>query len=285
VQSPALPGSTHASAAPVGKGAGISVRSVTKRFPTATGTTYTAVADVSFEIAAGSFVALVGPSGCGKSTVLDILAGLSQPASGSVEVDGQPLRGLNKRAVYMAQQDTLLPWRTVRDNVALGPRLRGGRGRPVDDLVDAWLARVGLTGFADAYPSQLSGGMRKRVAIAQTWIVGPDIVLMDEPLGSVDVHTRQHVESELLGIWGNTGTTAVLVTHDLEEAVALADRVVVFSAGPASHIVGVHDVDLPRPRDLMDLKMDDRFVALYRDIWQDLRREVLRSHEHSDRSA
>ena len=265
-------------------GAAISVRSVTKRFPRPSGSPYTAVADVSFEVEAGSFVALVGPSGCGKSTVLDIVAGLSEPVAGQVEIDGRPLRGLNKRAVYMAQQDTLLPWRTVRDNVALGLRLRGGKGRDTGQRVDAWLTRVGLSGFADAYPRQLSGGMRKRVAIAQTWIVDPDIVLMDEPLGSVDVHTRQHVESELLGIWDSTGTTVVLVTHDLEEAVALADRVVVFSAGPASRIVGVHEVDLPRPRDLMDLKVDDRFVTLYRDIWQDLRREVLRSNEHSDRS-
>lgn len=285
MQSAAPPEPSQAPAPLVGTGAALSVKSVTKRFTRANDTPYTAVADVSFEVEAGSFVALVGPSGCGKSTVLDVMAGLSKPAAGSVEVDGRPLRGLNKRAVYMAQQDTLLPWRTVRDNVSLGPRLRGGRGAAVDELVDAWLARVGLAAFADAYPSQLSGGMRKRVAIAQTWIVGPDIVLMDEPLGSVDVHTRQHIESELLAIWETTGTTAVLVTHDLEEAVSLADRVVVFSAGPASHIVAVHDVDLPRPRDLMDLKMDDRFVALYRDIWQDLRREVLRSHEHSDRSA
>ena len=204
-----------------------------------------------------------------------------QPAEGTVEIFGEPLRGINRKAGYMFQQDALLPWKTVLDNILLGLQLRGGEPKQAGRSAQAWIHRVGLDGFAAHYPHQLSGGMRKRVAMAQTWIVDPDIVLMDEPFGALDVHTRMRMEGEILTLWAETGKTVIFVTHDLEEAIALSDEVVVLSAGPASHVVGVYQVGLERPRNLIDLKTDPRFVEIYRSIWSDLREEVLKSYARS----
>jgi NitT/TauT family transport system ATP-binding protein len=242
------------------------------------------VADVSLQIPAGSFVALVGPSGCGKSTVLNMAAGLLTPTSGAVRTEGSPLAGLNRRATYMFQQDALLPWKTVRDNVALGLTLAHISPADAERRADEWLARVGLTAFASHFPSQLSGGMRKRVAMAQNWIIDRPIVLMDEPFSALDVHTRQMMETELLGLWEDRGRerkTVLFVTHDLEEAIALADEVVVLSAGPASRIVARHTVTLDRPRDLMELRTTPVFVDLYRSVWAVLRQEVVRSQRRA----
>lgn len=247
---------------------------VAKSFPG-----YTAVRGVTLAAREGSFLSIVGPSGCGKSTVLNLAAGLLEPSEGSVEVFGEPLVGINRRAAYMFQQDALLPWKTVLANIALGLELRGVERREAGERARVWLRRVGLDGFGEHYPHQLSGGMRKRVAMAQTWIVEPDIVLMDEPFGALDVHTRLRMEGEILGLWAETRQTVVFVTHDLEEAVALSDEVVVLSAGPASRVVGVYPVELERPRNLIDIKTDARFVEIYRSIWRDLREEVLRSYE------
>ncbi|MGE0041957.1 MAG: ABC transporter ATP-binding protein [Vicinamibacterales bacterium] len=252
---------------------------VTKRFPAPAGGRYTAIDEVSFQVGASRFVSLVGPSGCGKSTVLNLAAGLTAPSSGGVEVFGVPLAGLNRRAGYMFQQDALLPWKTVLDNVRLGPLLRGRARDEVEAAARHWLARVGLGGFADHYPHQLSGGMRKRVAMAQHWIANPDILLMDEPFSALDIHTRQRMEGELLALWAESPTTVLFVTHDLEEAIALSDEVLVLSAGPGARVVGRHAVDLPRPRDLIDIRTDGRFIEIYRTIWQDLRGEVLQSYE------
>jgi NitT/TauT family transport system ATP-binding protein len=242
---------------------------------------YTAVQDITFEVRAGRFVSIVGPSGCGKSTVLNMIAGLLAPSAGAVEIFGEPLSGINRRASYMFQQDALLPWKTVLENVRFGLDLRGDRGRQAHDQATGWIERVGLQGFADRYPYQLSGGMRKRVAMAQAWIVKPDILLMDEPFGALDVHTRLRMESEILGLWADAKQTVIFVTHDLEEAISLADEVFVLSAGPASRIVGRYRVDLARPRDLMGIKLEPRFHELFRTIWSDLRQEVLKSHERS----
>src|SRR5207244_30935 len=197
--------------------------------------------------------------------------------------------GLNRRATYMFQQDALLPWKTVRENVALGLTLAGSARAEANVRADAWLARVGLTPFARHFPAQLSGGMRKRVAMAQNWIIDRDILLMDEPFGALDIHTRQRMEGELLSLWEQSSEssglseskrpekprrkTVVFVTHDLEEAIALADRVIVLSAGPASRVVGMHDVPLARPRDLLELRTQPAFVDLYRAVWADLREE------------
>jgi NitT/TauT family transport system ATP-binding protein len=257
--------------------AAISIRGVTQQFRSAAGS-YVAIQDVALDVQPGCFVSLVGPSGCGKSTVLNLVAGLLAPTRGTVEVFGDPLRGLNRRASYMFQQDALLPWKTVLDNVLLGLKFRGSDGAEGQALGLDWVRRVGLSGFEHAYPHQLSGGMRKRAAMAQSWIVDPDLVLMDEPFGALDVHTRQRMESEILDLWGGTGKTVLFITHDLEEAIALSDEVAVMSAGPASRIVARHRVDLSRPRHPLDIKTEPRFGELYRTIWSDLREEVLKSY-------
>jgi NitT/TauT family transport system ATP-binding protein len=252
----------------------LSLRDVVKRFGA-----HTAVEGITLDVAAGTFVSFVGPSGCGKSTLLNIIAGLTRTSSGRVDVFGEPLSGINRRASYMFQQDALLPWRTVLGNIQFGLTMRGGDGREARASAQAWLARVGLDGFGDHYPHQLSGGMRKRVSMAQCWIVQPDLILMDEPFGALDVHTRLRMESEILGLWAGSGQTVVFVTHDLEEAIALSDDVCVLSAGPGAGIVGRYSIDLPRPRNLIDIKAGSRFHGLYRSIWNDLRQEVLKSYE------
>src|SRR5690349_11205413 len=258
--------------------AAVKVRDLSRSFKSEFGT-YTAVKDINLEAKAGSFVSLVGPSGCGKSTILNMIAGLLTPTTGTVQVFGNPLHGLNKRASYMFQQDPLLPWKTVEENIGLGLQFRRKERREATDCARAWVRRVGLEGFEKSYPYQLSGGMRKRVSMAQSWIVDPDIILMDEPFGALDVHTRQRMEGQILDLWAGSNKTVLFITHDLEEAIALSDQVVVLSAGPASHIVGSHNVDLSRPRNLLDIKTDPRFVELYRIIWSDLRQEVLKSYD------
>ncbi len=270
---------------------------VSRDFTTPDGSGYRALEDVSLAVAEGSFVAIVGPSGCGKSTLLNIGAGLLDASAGTVRVGGEPLTGLNRRATYMFQQDALLPWKTVRDNVALGLTIGGATKAEALARADTWLARVDLSAFAGHYPSQLSGGMRKRVVMAQNWILDRSILLMDEPFSALDVHTRQRMESELLELWEGSGSsrtthgfgsvwlsqtlrkTVVFVTHDLEEAIALADEVVVLSAGPATHIVARHTVTLDRPRALMELRTTPAFVDLYGSIWAVLREEVIKSQQ------
>jgi len=262
---------------------------VVRDFQTPDGRVYRSLDEVSFDVPAGAFVAIVGPSGCGKSTLLNIAAGLLAPTAGRVRVDGADLEGLNRRATYMFQQDALLPWKTVCDNVALGLTLAGASRADAVARAHAWLSRVGLSEFAAHYPAHLSGGMRKRVAMAQNWILDRGVVLMDEPFSALDVHTRQRMETELLTLWeASDGTaqsstqaasrkTILFVTHDLEEAIALADEVVVLSAGPAARVVARHSVTLDRPRDLMELRTSPAFVDLYRAIWAVLREEVIRS--------
>ena len=240
---------------------------------------YTAVQDITFDVAAGRFVAIVGPSGCGKSTILNMIAGLLAPSDGVVEIFGEQLAGINRRASYMFQQDALLPWKTVLENVQFGLDLRGRPRRESLEEATGWIERVGLKGFGDRYPYQLSGGMRKRVAMAQAWIVQPDLLLMDEPFAALDVHTRLRMESEILRLWMESKQTVIFVTHDLEEAISLADEVFVLSAGPGSRLVGRYPVDLARPRDLMTIKLEPRFHELYRSIWSALGQEVLKSYE------
>ena len=251
----------------------LALHDVVKRFGART-----AIEGISLAIAPTSFVSLVGPSGCGKSTLLNVIAGLLPPSSGRVEVFGEPLVGINRRAAYMFQQDALLPWKTVLDNIQFGLTLRGQRGRDARENAQSWLERVGLQDFGNDFPYQLSGGMRKRVAIAQCWIVQSDLILMDEPFGALDVHTRLRIESEILALWADSRKTVVFVTHDLEEAIALSDEVYLLSAGPAARLVGRYPVDLERPRNLIDIKANSRFYDLYRCIWSDLRAEVLGDH-------
>jgi NitT/TauT family transport system ATP-binding protein len=314
---------------------------VSRSFVTPDGGTYQAIEEISLAVPAGAFVAIVGPSGCGKSTLLNIIAGLLTASSGSVRIEGAPLNGINRRATYMFQRDALLPWKTVRENVALGLTLADVAAADARERADTWLARVGLAPFASHYPSQLSGGMRKRVALAQNWILDRGILLMDEPFSALDVHTRQQMWSLIRGresislrpapriddrepeIAGrgprstqnlptlepvltakrasdsttltDTGVektpdprtvtrTVILVTHDLEEAITLADDVVVLSAGPASRIVARQDVRLGPSRDLMELRAMPAFLDLHRALWGILREEVIKSQRTMERA-
>jgi NitT/TauT family transport system ATP-binding protein len=259
----------------------LSFEGVTIRFATPSGAVHTVMSEVDLGIAEGTFVALVGPSGCGKSTLLNAAAGLLFPPAGTVRVFGDPLTGINPHAAYLFQQDALLPWRTVLDNVTLGLVFRRAPKREAVAEARLWLKRVGLAGFEDRFPHQLSGGMRKRVAIAQAWIVNPRLLLMDEPFGALDVQTRQIMENELLGLWQETRKTVLFITHDLEEAIALADRVVVLSSGPA-RIKGDYEIDLPRPRDVAEIRLNPEFNTLYKRIWADLRDEVMKHGGHGD---
>nr|MDQ3327503.1 ABC transporter ATP-binding protein [Chloroflexota bacterium] len=255
----------------------IRFENVSKEFRTRAGAPYTAIEAVSFEVPAGSFTAIVGPSGCGKSTLLRLLAGLDTPTTGQVLVDGEPVRGLRpERAGFLFQQDALLPWNTVYDNVALGLRLRRLPTGEVRDTVEEWLRRVNLLDFRDRYPAQLSGGMRKRVSIAQTLATDPPMLLMDEPFTALDVQTRHLMEMDLLELAGEGERTVVFVTHDLDEAAALSDSVVVLSAGPRSHVKSHTPVEIDRPRDLLAIRTNPRFGEVTRHLWDELYEEVHR---------
>jgi NitT/TauT family transport system ATP-binding protein len=260
--------------------AAISFEQVTCAFRSnvAGGSTYVAVSDTSFEVQQGEFVCVVGPTGCGKSTLLNVAAGLLSPSSGQVKVMGQALQGINARAGYMFQSEALMPWRTALDNVKLGLGYRQVPDDQATAMATDWLARVGLAGFEDRYPHQLSGGMRKRVALAQTLVLDPDIILMDEPFSALDIQTRQLMENEVLDLWAAKRKAVLFITHDLDEAIAMSDRVVVLSAGPATHPIGDFVIDLPRPRDVAEVRSDPRFVQLHSQIWDVLREEVLKGY-------
>jgi NitT/TauT family transport system ATP-binding protein len=242
---------------------------------------YIAVANASLTIGRGEFVSVVGPTGCGKSTLLNVAAGLLEPSSGTVEVFGERLvaaDGVNRRAGYMFQADALMPWRTGIGNVVAGLEFRGVPSAQAVAQGEEWLRRVGLAGFGDRYPHQMSGGMRKRLALAQTLILSPDILLMDEPFSALDVQTRQLMENELLALWAEDRKSVLFITHDLEEAIALSDRVVVLSAGPGTRPIGDFKVDLPRPRDVSEIRMTPAFLDLHREIWGVMKEEVLKAY-------
>ena len=260
--------------------AAIELQDVTRSFVTPDGASLTAIRDFSVRVRRGEFVAIVGPTGCGKSTALSLITGLAQPTSGEVLVFGSPVRGIDPRIGFVFQQDAVFPWRNVLDNVAAGPMFRGMKRAEARTLAQDWIKRVGLSGFDKHYPHQLSGGMRKRVALAQTFINGPEILLMDEPFSALDVQTRVFMQDELLGLWGSSNASVVFVTHDLEEAVGLADRVVVLTSGPAT-VKAVYDIPLPRPRVLSELRFDPQFVEISHVIWENLREEVMVSYQRS----
>jgi NitT/TauT family transport system ATP-binding protein len=237
---------------------------------------YTAARDVTLQVAPAEFVSVVGPTGCGKSTLLNVAAGLLQPSLGSVCVFGEPLQGINTRAGYMFQSESLMPWRTALGNVMAGLEFRGAADAKVQ--AEEWLRRVGLAAFGDRYPHQLSGGMRKRASLAQTLALDPDIILMDEPFSALDIQTRQLMENEVLDLWQRKKKAVLFITHDLDEAIAMSDRVVVLSAGPASHPIGEFSIDMPRPRDVAEIKTSPRFIELHAAIWAVLRDEVLKGY-------
>jgi NitT/TauT family transport system ATP-binding protein len=259
----------------------VALDQATVAFRLGDGRLYTAVEQARLSVAQGEFVAIVGPTGCGKSTLLNVAAGLLRPASGSVRIFNQPLSGLNRDAGYLFQADALFPWKTALDNVAIGLEIAGTPIAEAEARAQQWLTSVGLGAFASRYPHMLSGGQRKRVGLAQVLIRDPKILLMDEPFGPLDAQTRQIMGNLLLELWNADRKAVLFVTHDLEEAIALADRVVIMSAGPAARIIGDWAVALPRPRDIFEARLDKEFHNLHREIWSVLKEEVLKGYAQS----
>ncbi|ANF31607.1 mannosyltransferase [Leifsonia xyli] len=261
--------------------AGIDIVGLTKRFLTPKGDTFTAIHDVTLTVEPGQFCAIVGPTGCGKSTTLAQVSGLERPSAGSVSVGGRIVDGITSGVSYMFQADSLFPWKTVLGNVMIGPVLVGTPKKEAEALAMDWLRRVGLAGFEDRYPHQLSGGMRKRVAMAAALINNPRILLMDEPFGALDVQTKAIMQTELLGLWEELRPSVLFITHDLDEAVALSDRVVIMTSSPGT-VKDVFDVDLPRPRgDVQEIRHEERFLEIQGRIWESLRDEVTRAYEQT----
>src|ERR1700681_4619955 len=246
---------------------------------------YPAVERADLTVADGEFLSIIGPTGCVKSTLLNLAAGLIAPSEGRIEVLGRPLLGLNPSAGYLFQADALFPWKTALENVAIGLEVAGVPPPAARTRARAWLARVGLSAFAGRYPHILSGGQKKRVALAQVLIRDPKILLMDEPFGPLDAQTRQIMGNLLLELWNADRKAVLFVTHDLEEAIALADRVVIMSAGPGARIIGDWRVPLPRPRDISEVRMEKEFHALHREIWSVLKDEVMKGYAQSQAPA
>ncbi|MCT6871308.1 MAG: ABC transporter ATP-binding protein [Bartonella sp.] len=245
---------------------------------------FTAVKDANLSVPAGQFLAIVGPTGCGKSTLLNVAAGLLQPALGHCEIFGEKLEGINRQAGYLFQAVSLMPWKTAIDNIAIGLEIRGVARSTALDEAKKWLTRVGLQAFGDRYPHQLSGGQRKRIGLAQVLILNPKLILMDEPFGPLDAQTRVLMGDLLLDLWSEDRKAVMFVTHDLEEAITLADRVIIMSAGPASHVKGDYMIDLPRPRELQEIRLTKEFAEIHRTLWNDLKEEVLKAYQQGDRT-
>jgi NitT/TauT family transport system ATP-binding protein len=260
------------------------LRALTKRFADPREGMRTVVEGLDLQVRPGEFCALIGPTGCGKSTVLSMVGGLERPSDGVILADGAELAGIDPRTGFVFQHDAVFPWKTVLANVAAGPRFRGTGRREAADLAVDWIRRVGLSGFERHYPHQLSGGMRKRVALAQTFANRPRILLMDEPFSGLDAQTRQIMAGELLELWQSLGSSVLFVTHDLEEAIALADRVVVLTARPAT-VKQEFAVDLPRPRSPREIRFHPRFVELHEQIWSSLSGEVRVAYDRATTAA
>lgn len=251
----------------------IEMRNVSLRFISPDGTATVALRDFTMSVARGEFCAIVGPTGCGKSTTLGLITGLLKPTVGEVRIMGEVVHGIDPRIGFVFQSDAVFPWRSVLDNVAAGPLFRGKPKDLAYALAEEWIRRVGLNKFSNHYPHQLSGGMRKRVALAQTFINNPQILLMDEPFSALDMQTRTLMQDELLQLWSAQSGSVVFVTHDLEEAIALADKVYVLTARPAT-MKSVYHIDLPRPRVMSEVRYEPGFIDISRKIWADLREEV-----------
>jgi sulfonate transport system ATP-binding protein len=262
--------------------AAIALDDVSVSFRLAGGGTYTAVDRATLNVADGEFVAIVGPTGCGKSTLLNVAAGLIAPSTGVVGIFGAPLATLNRKAGYLFQADALFPWKTALENVAIALEIAGVAVEEARARAGQWLTRVGLGAFGDRYPHMLSGGQRKRVGLAQVLICDPKILLMDEPFGPLDAQTRQIMGNLLLDLWTSDRKAVLFVTHDLEEAIALSDRVVIMSAGPAARIIGDWRVGLARPRDISEVKLDSAFHEMHREIWHTLKAEVVKGYTQAE---
>jgi NitT/TauT family transport system ATP-binding protein len=237
-----------------------------------------ALAPVDLTISKGDFVAFVGPSGCGKSTLLNMIAGIIEPTAGKILHEGQVVQGVNQRVGYMTQTDSVLPWRTVYENIELPLTFRPFSAAQRRERVEAMMKAVDLTGFADSFPNELSGGMRKRVALAQVLVYEPGTLLMDEPFGALDAQLKLMMQRRLLDIWQETGKTVIFVTHDLSEAVTLAQRVVVFSGRPG-HIKAIEQINIPFPRDPFKVRFEPEFQASYERLWSILAPEIAKGED------
>ncbi|MFR6170793.1 MAG: ABC transporter ATP-binding protein [Blautia sp.] len=250
----------------------VSIQGVEKKYNTRKGEVV-ALNGVDFDIKENEFICVIGPSGCGKSTLLNIIAGLLEPTSGQILVDGKPISGTGTDRGVVFQQYALFPWLTVKKNVEFGLKLKGLSKEECDTIAMKYLKMVELEKFADSYPKELSGGMKQRVAIARAYAMNPEVLLMDEPFGALDAQTRTQLQTELLKAWQEENKTCFFVTHDIEEAIVLATRVVIMSARPG-RIKEVVDIDIPYPRD-QETKMSDRFIELKNHIWGQVYQEYL----------
>jgi NitT/TauT family transport system ATP-binding protein len=250
----------------------LSLKGISKRF-LARERVIKAIEELSLDVARGEFVTIVGPSGCGKSTILNIVSGLMPPTEGTVELEGRPVRGVTREVGYVTQQHNLMPWRTLIDNVSFPLQVAGiAKSERYDRAVEL-IKMVGLTGFERSYPHELSGGMRQRANIIRTLIYAPKVMLMDEPFGPLDAQTRVILQDQLLDIWSRTGVTIIFITHDLQEAIGLGDRVVLLSARPG-RIIRIDIVAMSRPRDIFRMHDSVEFRGLYDAIWVELERQV-----------
>ena len=256
-------------------GESIEIRAVSKSFAFK-GSVIHALSPVDLSIADGAFVSLIGPSGCGKSTLLNMIAGITEPSSGSILHEGREIRGINTKVGYMTQQDSLLPWRTAAENVGLPLVIRGDAAAAVRSRVQDMLTRVGLAEFGEHYPSQLSGGMRKRAALAQVLAHDPRTILMDEPFGALDAQLKLVLQAQLLALWESARKTIVFVTHDLAEAILLSDVVVVFSGRPG-RIKAIRTIPMARPRDAFNAQFTPAFKEIYVELWNLLAPEISRT--------
>ncbi|MEE9239707.1 MAG: ABC transporter ATP-binding protein [bacterium] len=255
----------------------LSIRDLHKEF-LSRGNSVIAIKDMSLDIEEGEFVTIVGPSGCGKSTLLNSIVGLVPPTSGVITYKGRRLRGINSEIGYVPQSDYLYEWRTILNNVAFALEVRGHNKETRHAKAREYIRRVGLAGFENHYPHELSGGMRQRVNIIRTLIYDPEVILMDEPFGPLDAQTRLILQDQLLRLWEEARKTVIFITHDLVEAIALSDRVVVMTSRPGA-VKSVTRIEIPRPRDVFRIHREEKFVAVYDKLWEELREEVQRSEE------
>ena len=239
---------------------------------------YVAVKDINLDVDDGEFVSIVGPTGCGKSTILNVASGLKSPTRGTIRIFDRPLKGVDPDIGYLFQAESLMPWFNALRNTMTGLLYRGVPKTDAEKIARQWMGKVGLSGFENYYPHQMSGGMRKRVSLAQTFACDPRIILMDEPFSALDIQTRQLMETELLTLWAANRRSVLFITHDLEEAIALSDRVIVLSAGPATRPIGDFRIDLPRPRDVSEIRMSPRFLHFHALIWDAMREEVMKAY-------
>lgn len=255
------------------RGLPIELRDVYRRFFVRGREPFLAVKGVDLDLPAGSFVSVVGPSGCGKSSLLSLVAGLHEPSAGEIVIAGQANQGVRRDVGMMFQRDALLPWRTVLDNISLPLRYRGVSREEAESRSLRWLKLVKMEGFEKSYPHQLSGGMRKRVSLAQTLVYDPSVVLMDEPFSALDFQTRQLMQNELMELWEQHRPTVLFITHDLDEAIALSDRVALMTACPGT-IKEVVDIPLVRPRNVATIRYEEEFRKTFDHLWSHLKTEV-----------